>query len=46
MEMFFFSVSATLLLGILVFTAMLELESIKRNKRAKEKSWKGWSLDE
>lgn len=45
MDMFLILVSSVCLLGVLVFTAMIELENIKHNKRAKEKS-KGWSLSE
>lgn len=45
MDLFFIWFSSICLLGIIVFTAMIELENIKRNKNAKEKSWKGWSIN-
>lgn len=46
MDMVFMLISSVCLLGIIVFTAMIEIENIKRNKSAKEKTWKGWSLSE
>ena len=46
MDMFLMLVSSICLLGIIAFTIMIELENIKRNKKAEEKSWKGWSLSE
>jgi hypothetical protein len=46
MDMFLLLVSSICLLGVIAFTIMIELENIKRNKRAKEKSWEGWSLED
>ena len=45
MELFFMLVSSICLVGVLTFTAMIELENIKRNKSARDRS-KGWSLNE
>lgn len=45
MEMLLMLISSICLLGVLVFTAMIELENVKRNNRAKQES-KGWSLNE
>lgn len=41
MDMFFMLVSSICLIGLLVFTAMLEVENIKRNKNAKDDPSKG-----
>lgn len=46
MDMFLMLVSSICLLGIIAFTVMIEIENLKRNKSAKEKSLKGWSLSE
>jgi len=46
MDMFLMLVSAICLLGTIAFTIMIELENLKRNKKAEEKPWKGWSLTE
>jgi hypothetical protein len=44
-ELFLYTLGAYILLGVLSFAGMLELEIIKRNKLAKQQS-KGWSLNE
>lgn len=46
MEMFFMLVSSILLLGLIAFTTALELENQKREKRAKTKTWQGWSIND
>jgi hypothetical protein len=46
MDMVFMLVSSTLLLGVIAFTIVLELDNIKRNKNANTKTWDGWSINE
>lgn len=46
MDMVFMLVSSILLLGIIAFTVVFELDNIKRNKDANAKSWQGWSINE
>lgn len=46
MDMFLMLISSVCLLGIIALTVMIEIENLKRNKSAKEKPWKGWSLTE
>lgn len=46
LEMLVYLVLAYSLLGLTAITIMLELESVKRNKKARAESWKGWSLDD
>jgi hypothetical protein len=39
-------VSAICLLGVIAFTIMIELENIKREKRARQRKAGSWSLSE
>lgn len=41
MDLLLMLVSSIALIGILVFTAMIEIENIKRNKNAKDTELKG-----
>jgi hypothetical protein len=45
LELILYTIGAYVLLGLLMFTAMLEIKNVKLNKLAK-KSSKGWSLNE
>jgi hypothetical protein len=46
MDLFLMLVSTICLLGVIAFTIMIELDNIKREKRARQRKAGSWSLSE